>query len=57
MKLSDFNYTLPSDLIAQEALQERSASRLLQIDTNVGATQFHDKKFSAVLDLINKNGI
>lgn len=57
MKLSDFNYTLPPELIAQEALQERSASRLLQVNTSVEPTQFHDKNFSAVLGLINKNDL
>ena len=29
MKLSDFDYDLPQELIAQEALTDRAASRLL----------------------------
>ncbi|HEX7324613.1 MAG TPA: tRNA preQ1(34) S-adenosylmethionine ribosyltransferase-isomerase QueA [Rhodanobacteraceae bacterium] len=33
MKKSDFNYDLPVELIAQEPLPERSASRLLVLDT------------------------
>lgn len=57
MKLSDFNYTLPSELIAQEALKERSASRLLEVDTSVEPTQIHDKKFSAILDLIDRDDL
>ena len=31
MKKSDFHYELPEDLIAQEPLTERSASRLLVV--------------------------
>ena len=57
MKLSDFNYTLPPALIAQEALKERSASRLLQVDPNREPAQFFDKKFSAILELINENDL
>jgi len=31
MQLSDFNYDLPAELIAQHPLAERSASRLLEL--------------------------
>ena len=34
---SDFDYDLPSDLIAQEPLAERSASRLLVLERSTGA--------------------
>ena len=37
MKKSDFNYHLPDDLIAQQPLPERTASRLLQLTKSTGA--------------------
>lgn len=36
MKLADFDYALPSDLVAQHPAQERSASRLLHLDGRTG---------------------
>lgn len=41
MKKSDFHFDLPSDLIAQAPLPERSASRLLLVPP--GATAFEDR--------------
>jgi len=35
--VSDFHYDLPEDLIAQEPLADRAASRLLQLDSATGA--------------------
>jgi S-adenosylmethionine:tRNA ribosyltransferase-isomerase len=43
--VSDFNYHLPEELIAQEPLEDRAASRLLRLDRNSGAIEdrgFHD---------------
>lgn len=61
MQLSDFTYTLPPELIAQEALAERSASRLLHVDTNGDSkntsAQLHDKSFNDILDLIDSNDL
>ncbi len=37
MRRSDFNYELPDELIAQQPLAERSASRLLTLDGATGA--------------------
>ena len=37
MKLSDFDYDLPPELIAQHPPAERGASRLLHLDGNSGA--------------------
>ena len=37
MRRSDFNYELPEELIAQQPLAERSASRLLTLDGSSGA--------------------
>lgn len=45
MLLSDFNYYLPAELIAQEALADRAASRLLHLDRRTGAIKdlnFHN---------------
>lgn len=53
MKLSDFSYDLPQHLIAQHALQERTASRLLVVDNNQQeSASFDDKIFSDLIDLI-----
>jgi S-adenosylmethionine:tRNA ribosyltransferase-isomerase len=41
--VSDFNYTLPEELIAQTPLAERDASRMLVVDRASGA--FRDGKF------------
>ncbi|WP_050468425.1 tRNA preQ1(34) S-adenosylmethionine ribosyltransferase-isomerase QueA [Herbaspirillum chlorophenolicum] len=47
--LSDFDFELPPELIAQTPLAERSASRLLQVD---GAT-LTDRRFADILELLN----
>jgi len=39
MKLSDFDYTLPKELIAQYPLKERDAARLLVLDRKKGAIE------------------
>jgi len=39
MKLSDFYYELPEELIAQEPLPDRSASRLLVLDKKTGSIE------------------
>ena len=41
MKVSDFDYVLPEELIAQEPLARRDASRLLTLDKNSGALEHH----------------
>lgn len=41
MKVSDFDYELPEELIAQDPLEDRSSSRLLVLDKNTGAMR-HD---------------
>ena len=37
MKLAEFDYQLPAELIAQHPARERSASRLLHLDAASGA--------------------
>lgn len=39
MRMRDFDYELPQDLIAQEPLADRSASRLLRLDRRTGAVE------------------
>lgn len=41
MKTSDFYYDLPPELIAQDPLKDRSASRLLVLDKESGKTEHH----------------
>jgi S-adenosylmethionine:tRNA ribosyltransferase-isomerase len=41
--VSDFNYLLPEELIAQEPLPDRSASRLLHLRR--GSSEFEDRRF------------
>ena len=43
MLVSDFDFQLPGELIAQEPLADRSASRMLLLDGRTGA--FHDSSF------------
>ncbi len=53
MKLSDFNYHLPPELIAQEALKNRTASRLLHVDTSTNPARLSDRTFADIIDLID----
>ena len=50
MQVSEFNYRLPAELIAQEPLPDRSASRLLKMNRCSGA--LHDGRFSDFPDLL-----
>ena len=53
MKLTDFDYYLPPDRIAQNLLQQRDASRLLVIDRGTGA--FHHTQFSQIGEYLPSN--
>lgn len=55
MLVSDFNYQLPPDLIAQEPLADRAASRLLQINRASG--EFHDRWFREFPDFLKPNDL
>ena len=55
MKVSDFNYDLPQELIAQVPLPERSASRLLHLERDSG--RFHDRVFADLPDLLRKGDL
>ncbi len=50
MQLRDFHFDLPPELIAQEPLPERSASRLLALDGNTGAVA--DRRFADLPSLL-----
>lgn len=50
MKKSDFHFDLPSELIAQTPLAQRSASRLLVVDA--AARRFEDRRFDELATLL-----
>lgn len=50
MQLTDFDYDLPPELIANEPLAERSASRLLTLDASSGELQH--RQFRDLVDLL-----
>ena len=52
MKTSDFYYDLPKELIAQDPLENRSASRLLVVNKHTG--DYEHKTFTDILDLLNQ---
>ena len=41
MQLEDFDYNLPSELIAQTPLEKRDSSRLLVLDKKTGEVEHH----------------
>ena len=51
MKTSDFFYDLPEELIAQDPLEDRTASRLLVLNRETG--DIEHKIFSDVIDYLN----
>jgi S-adenosylmethionine:tRNA ribosyltransferase-isomerase len=51
--LSDFDFDLPDDLIAQHPLASRDASRMLLLDKTSG--DFQDRRFSEFPDLLRGN--
>ena len=55
MKVSDFSFQLPNELIARHPMVERSASRLLSLDATTGTIEHLN--FSNILDLINADDL
>ena len=51
LKTSDFYFDLPEELIAQDPLEDRSASRLLMLNKETGDTEHHI--FKDVIDYLN----
>ncbi|HSP62109.1 MAG TPA: tRNA preQ1(34) S-adenosylmethionine ribosyltransferase-isomerase QueA [Pyrinomonadaceae bacterium] len=55
MRVSDFDYDLPAELIAQHPLSERDASRMLIVDR---ATQtWRDSAFASLPDCLHENDV
>ena len=53
MRVDDYNYDLPVELIAQTPIENRSASRLLVLDKKTG--EYQDKHFYDIVDLLDEN--
>jgi S-adenosylmethionine:tRNA ribosyltransferase-isomerase len=51
MRVADFSFDLPDELIARYPMAQRNASRLLTLDGNTGALA--DKQFTDLLGMIN----
>ena len=54
-KLEDYNYYLPSELIAQEPINPRDHSRLLLLDKKTG--KIEHKHFFDIVEYFNKGDI
>ncbi len=52
MNVTDFNFELPPELIAQDPLEDRSASRLLVLDKNTG--EMEHRHFRDILQHLKK---
>lgn len=55
VRLSDFDYSLPEELIAQTPLVDRSASRLLHLDKRTG--EVNHKRFSDCVELLEQGDV
>ncbi len=55
MKTDDFDFELPDDLIAQNPILNRSASRLLVMDKDTG--KIEHKVFSDIIDYLDDNDV
>jgi S-adenosylmethionine:tRNA ribosyltransferase-isomerase len=53
--VSDFNYSLPEELIAQEPLSDRAASRLLRLHR--GSPELRDSRFREFPDLLRTDDL
>lgn len=51
MKVEDFNYNLPEELIAQTPLEKRDSSRLLVLDKKTG--EIEHKHFTDIINYLN----
>lgn len=55
MQISEFNYELPEELIAQEPLQQRDASRMLAVDREKKA--WTDSEFATLPEYLRENDV
>lgn len=53
MRISDFDYELPEELIAQQPAERRDASRMLIVDR--ARQTWHDSQFNSLPDFLNAN--
>jgi len=53
--VSDFHYELPEELIAQEALAERAASRMLRVKSSTG--KYEDRQFREFPELLRADDL
>ena len=53
MRVEDYNYDLPEELIAQTPLTDRSSSRLLVLNKKTG--EYQDKHFYDIVDMLGEN--
>ena len=51
--LSDFDFNLPPELIAQTALPDRTASRLLEVDNSIEPPRLADRRFAELPSCIS----
>lgn len=54
MKLSDFNYNLPKELIAQTPIEGRSGSKMMTVDSS---GKIEHKKFTDFIDYLNPDDV
>jgi len=55
MRVADFSFELPDELIARFPKEDRSSSRLLKLDGNTGELAHH--VFSDMIDFVNKDDL
>ncbi|HKR96933.1 MAG TPA: S-adenosylmethionine:tRNA ribosyltransferase-isomerase, partial [Candidatus Angelobacter sp.] len=55
MLVTDFDFHLPEELIAQEALPDRSASRMLHLSRSSG--EFADQRFTDLPGLLRPDDL
>ncbi|MDK2951876.1 MAG: S-adenosylmethionine:tRNA ribosyltransferase-isomerase, partial [Kosmotogales bacterium] len=55
MKVTDFDYYLPKELIAQNPSEKRDESRLMIIDRN--KSNFEDKMFKQIAEFFEKDDL
>ena len=55
MRVDEFDYVLPPELIAQTPLKNRVESRLMVVDRN--SSTIEHKKFNNILDYLNENDV
>ena len=55
MNLSDFDFALPEELIAQNPLERRDSSRLMSVDREAGGIK--DCRFTDICDLLTPQDV